>query len=106
MDTVLTRPTSGCTHDKIVEGSGRGAVERPEFRWVNTILGNVKSALPGAYHAVRPKYAQRCRVRVPVQSPIRPARHHRETRLRGAASVSKKTIMTNGYKYKIYYMDL
>ena len=30
-----------------------------EFRWVNTILGNIKSALRGTYHAIRPKYAQR-----------------------------------------------
>ena len=40
-------------------GSGRAAVERPEFRWVNTILGNIKNALRGTYHAIRPKYAQR-----------------------------------------------
>lgn len=26
---------------------------------MNTILGNLKSALRGTYHAVRPKYAQR-----------------------------------------------
>ena len=40
-------------------GSGKAAVERPEFRWVNTILGNIKNALRGTYHAIRPKYAQR-----------------------------------------------
>ena len=40
-------------------GGGKAAVERPEFRWVNTILGNIKSALRGTYHAIRPKYAQR-----------------------------------------------
>ena len=39
--------------------SGKAAVERPEFRCVNTILGNVKNAMRGTYHAVRPKYAQR-----------------------------------------------
>ena len=48
-------------HDKIVVGSGRASVQRPEFRWVNTILGNIKSALRGTYHAIRPKYAQRYR---------------------------------------------
>ena len=42
-----------------VTGGGKAAVERPEFRWVNTILGNIKNALCGTYHAVRPKYAQR-----------------------------------------------
>ena len=43
----------------VVVGSGKAAVERPEFRWVNTILGNIKNALRGTYHAIRPKYAQR-----------------------------------------------
>ena len=26
---------------------------------MNTILGNIKNALRGTYHAIRPKYAQR-----------------------------------------------
>ena len=46
-----------CVHEPIVTGGGKAAVEHPEFRWVNTILGNVKNALCGTYHAVRPKYA-------------------------------------------------
>ena len=50
---------AGCAHDRIVAGSGKASVERPEFRWVNTILGNVKSALRGTCHAIRPKCAQR-----------------------------------------------
>ena len=50
---------AGCMHEPIVVGSGRQEVEHPEFRWVNTILGNIKSALHGTYHAVRPKYVQR-----------------------------------------------
>ena len=50
---------AGCAHEKVVMGSGRASVQRPEFRWVNTIVGNIKSALRGTYHAVRPKYAQR-----------------------------------------------
>lgn len=50
---------AGCAHDKIVCGGGRASVEEPEFYWVNTILGNLKSALRSTYHAVRPKYAQR-----------------------------------------------
>ena len=50
---------AGCAHDRIVVGSGKASVERPEFRWVNTMLGNIKSALRGTYHAIRPKYAQR-----------------------------------------------
>jgi len=50
---------AGCLHDPIVCGGGRASVEEPEFYWVNTILGNLKSALRSSYHAVRPKYAQR-----------------------------------------------
>lgn len=50
---------AGCVHDKIVCGGGRASVEEPEFYWVNTVLGNLKSALRSTYHAVRPKYAQR-----------------------------------------------
>jgi hypothetical protein len=50
---------AGCEHDKIVCGGRRSSVEEPEFYWVNTILGNLKSSLRSTYHAVRPKYAQR-----------------------------------------------
>ena len=50
---------AGCEHDQIVCGGGRASVEKPEFYWVNTVLGNLKSALRSSYHAVRPKYAQR-----------------------------------------------
>ncbi|WHI45325.1 IS1595 family transposase [Microbulbifer sp. VAAF005] len=50
---------AGCAHDKIVCGGGRSSVEEPEFYWVNTVLGNLKSALRSTYHAIRPKYAQR-----------------------------------------------
>ena len=50
---------AGCSHKKTVVGSGRASVQRPEFPWVNTILGNIKTALRGTYHAIRPKYAQR-----------------------------------------------
>lgn len=50
---------AGCLHDKIVCGGGRASVEEPEFYWVNTVLGNLKSALRSTYHAIRPKYAQR-----------------------------------------------
>ena len=50
---------AGGAHQGIVVGRGRASVQRPEFRWVNTILGNIESALRGTCHAIRPKYAQR-----------------------------------------------
>ena len=37
---------AGCLHDQLVCGGGRASVEEPEFYWVNTILGNLKSGLP------------------------------------------------------------
>lgn len=48
-----------CEHEPIVCGGGRASVEAPEFYWVNTILGNLKSALRSVYHSIQPKYAQR-----------------------------------------------
>ena len=71
---------AGCAHERVVVGSGRASVQRPEFRWVNTILGNIKSALRGTLPC---DSTQICSaifggVRVPIQSSLRPARHHPE----------------------------
>jgi len=50
---------AGCTHQPTVVG-GRKPKELPMFHWVNTVLGNVKSSLSGAYHAFGfDKYAER-----------------------------------------------
>lgn len=47
-------------HKAIVVGSGRQAVEHPEFVHVNTVLGNLKTAISGTYHAFDfAKYAHR-----------------------------------------------
>jgi len=50
---------AGCEHDRIVCGGGRASVEELEFYWVNTVLGNLKSALRGTYHSISPKHAKR-----------------------------------------------
>jgi transposase-like protein len=50
---------AGCQHQAIVTG-GKKPKELPEFNWVNTLLGNVKTSLSGAYHAFNfGKYAER-----------------------------------------------
>jgi transposase-like protein len=50
---------AGCQHLPLVTG-GRKPEALPEFRWVNTVLGNVKTSLTGAYHAFDfGKYAER-----------------------------------------------
>ncbi|WEN15100.1 transposase [Rhodanobacter sp. AS-Z3] len=48
-----------CTHVPIVTGGGPPSEGHPIFWWINTVLGNVKSALQGTYHALRPRYLQR-----------------------------------------------
>ena len=50
---------AGCLHEPIITGSGRQAVQHPEFNWVNTLLGNLKTALTGTCHAIRDKHVPR-----------------------------------------------
>jgi len=49
---------AGCEHFPIVTGSGKRAATWTPFRWVNTTLGNIKTAIAGTYHHVSPKHAQ------------------------------------------------
>ncbi len=47
-------------HQRIAVGSGRKAVEHPAFKAVNTVLGNIKTAINGTYHAFHfSKYGHR-----------------------------------------------
>ena len=50
---------AGCDHFPMSTGSGKKAAQWPSFNWVNTTLGNIKTALAGTYHHVSPKHAQR-----------------------------------------------
>ena len=50
---------AGCTHFPMVTGTGPQAAKWAPFKWVNTTLGNIKTALAGTYHHVSPKHAQR-----------------------------------------------
>ena len=48
---------AGCAHSYIVVGS-RKPRELPTFRWVNTVIGNLKTAISGAYKSFKfRKYA-------------------------------------------------
>ncbi|HRO58866.1 MAG TPA: IS1595 family transposase [Burkholderiaceae bacterium] len=52
--------TRGAVHDRTVTGGGKKAVALEQFRALNTVLGNLKTALTGTYHAVKfAKYAPR-----------------------------------------------
>lgn len=42
---------AGCEHQKEVVGKKRKSTEMECFTWVNTILGNLKTAISGTYHA-------------------------------------------------------
>jgi hypothetical protein len=41
---------AGCQHQAIIAG-GRKPKELPEFRWINTLLGHLKTSLGGSHHA-------------------------------------------------------
>lgn len=50
---------AGCSHHPTVI-AGRKPKEVPEFKWINTVLGNLKTSLSGCYHAFDfRKYAAR-----------------------------------------------
>src|ERR1035437_2800634 len=42
---------SGATHERTVTGGGPASVKLEKFRAVNTLLGNLKTAFSGTYHA-------------------------------------------------------
>lgn len=48
-----------CEHIAVVTGGGRKSVRHSNFKWVNTMLGNVKNSLLGTFHAIREKHAPR-----------------------------------------------
>jgi transposase-like protein len=48
-----------CYHVSIVTGGGFQSVTKKEFAWVNTMIGNVKNAITGTYHAIDPKHLPR-----------------------------------------------
>lgn len=44
---------AGCEHVALPTGGGRPAARHPAFHWVNTMLGNIKTAIVATYRAVR-----------------------------------------------------
>jgi hypothetical protein len=48
-----------CAHISIVTGGEHQSVTKKEFTWVNTMIGNVKNAITGTYHAINPKHLPR-----------------------------------------------
>ena len=51
--------TANCHHKAVVTG-GKHPNELPQFRWINTVLGNLKTGFNGTFHAFNfDKYARR-----------------------------------------------
>jgi transposase-like protein len=51
--------TAGCSHQIVVTG-GKHPKDLPAFRWINTLLSNLKSSFSGTFHAFSfDKYARR-----------------------------------------------
>lgn len=48
-----------CGHEPIITNSGTEYDEFKVFKWVNTMIGNVKNAIHGTYHAVSEKHLPR-----------------------------------------------
>lgn len=46
-------------HTTITTGGGFTSVQLEEFTWVNTMIGNVKNAMKGTYHAINHKHLPR-----------------------------------------------
>jgi hypothetical protein len=43
---------AGFTHSAVIVGNSRDPLKTAPFNWVNTVLGNLKSALAGTYHKI------------------------------------------------------
>ena len=50
---------AGCEHQAIVTGKGRKAARHAAFKWVNTTLGNIKSAIVGTFRNVSSQHSPR-----------------------------------------------
>ena len=59
LDCFTALQEIGHQHIAIITGGGPQSVTIPEFKWVNTILGNVKNALRGTFHAISQKHFSR-----------------------------------------------
>ena len=48
-----------CSHRPVLTGSGPKAARAPSFKWVNSTLGNIKSAITGTHRKLGPDHAER-----------------------------------------------
>ncbi len=48
-----------CKHVPLVTGGGATSVDKIEFIWVNTMIGNIKNSMKGSYHSINSKHLPR-----------------------------------------------
>ena len=48
-----------CSHCPVLTGSGPKAARAPSFKWINTALGNIKSAITGTHRKLGPDHVER-----------------------------------------------
>jgi len=49
----------GCSHEIHIVGNGKNPHKTAPFNWVNTLLGNLKTALAGTFHKLSKHHLQR-----------------------------------------------
>ncbi len=50
---------AGCDHCAIIKSGGTTSMEYSEFKWLDTMIGNVKNSIHGTYHAISEKHVPR-----------------------------------------------
>lgn len=73
----MVKEQAGCIHDRNIVGKGK-STKMECFTWINTILGNLKTAISGTYHAFDfEKYPHRVSrgVSISFQSQLRSGCH-------------------------------
>ena len=50
---------AGCSHYPIIKAHGTKNKEYSEFKWVDTMIGNIKNSIRGTYHAVSERHVPR-----------------------------------------------
>jgi hypothetical protein len=73
---------AGCKQVSMATCFGRRSARHPAFRWVNTMLGTIKTSIAGTYCASRKKQMVRCLVEFEWRFNHRPRHHDPGPRLR------------------------
>jgi len=50
---------NGCTHEQLIVGNSSDPIKTSPFKWVNTVLGNLKNSLKGTFHKLHPEHLAR-----------------------------------------------